>query len=151
MPANFEYKPLGYETFAQPLSQMQQYYDATRGAIEDLDFQIQHLPWGTDDEKAKELVEEMTAKRDELTKNLIASKDYRVGARNLKGTQKDWEKNLHRKALAKNYTTWIKLDEEQKARIGKPGGLSRDQYLQWRARSIMEFDKAGGTSFTPNG
>ncbi|MDP3918720.1 MAG: hypothetical protein Q8Q35_02335, partial [Nanoarchaeota archaeon] len=151
MPANFEYRPLGFEAFAAPLQQMQGYYDATKGAIEDLDFQIQNLPFSTDPEKAKELSDKMVAKRDQLTKELLKTKDYRTAASGIKNIQKSWINDPHRKALEFNYKNWVELNKSQRENIGKPGGLSQHQYEEWKARSIAEFEEKKGTAFTPDG
>jgi len=142
MPANFEYKPLGFEAFAAPLEKMQGYYDATKGAIEDLDFQIQNLPFMEDQAAAKKLSDEMTAQRDELTNKLISSKDYRSAARDVSKLQKSWLNDPHKKALESNYAKWAELNKEQKARIGKE--FSSEDYQEWRTRSIEEFK---GTNF----
>ena len=55
-PLKTEYKPLGLEAFAQPLSQMQAKFDVAKSQIEDADNKINRLNWATgEEEKAKQL------------------------------------------------------------------------------------------------
>jgi len=154
--ANFQYKPLGFEKFAAPLQKMQGYYDQAQAAVEDLDFQIKHLPYGTDPAKAKELADQMTVKRDQIVNDLTKSKDYRNASRSIKKMQNNWTKNKHRKSLESNYASWIEKDKEQKERYLK-GDIDRDYYYDWRARSIQDFEakdaegNLGGTNFKDDG
>ena len=155
--AKFQYKPLGFEKFAAPLQKMQGYYDQAQAQIEDLDFQIKHLPYGTDPAKAKELADQMTVKRDQIVNDLTKSKDYRNASRSIKKMQNNWAKNKHRQALESQYTNWMALDKEQKERFTKSGKLDRDAYAQWKARSVQEFEakdsegNLGGTNFKDDG
>jgi len=150
--AKFQYKPLGFEKFAEPLRRMQGYYDNATSQIDDLDFKIKHLPYGTDPTKAKQLAQEMSVQRDELITNLTKSKDYRAASRGIKKLQNSWTDNKHRQALESQYTNWMALDKEQKERFTKNGKLDRDGYAQWKARSIEEFEAdGGGTNFKDDG
>jgi len=151
--AKFQYKPLGFEKFAEPLRRMQGYYDNATSQIDDLDFKIKHLPYGTDPTKAKQLAQEMSVQRDELITNLTKSKDYRAASRGIKKLQNSWTDNKNRNALESNYTNWMALDKEQKDRIGAASnGITRDQYYDWKQRSIQDFEAdGGGTNFEDDG
>lgn len=149
--AKFQYKPLGFEKFAEPLRRMQGYYDNATSQIDDLDFKIKHLPYGTDPTKAKQLAQEMSVQRDELITNLTKSKDYRAASRGIKKLQNSWTNNKNRNALESNYTNWMALDKEQKDRYTK-GDITRDQYYDWKQRSVQDFEAdGGGTNFEDDG
>ena len=56
-PLKTEYKPLGLEAFAQPLSDMQAKFDTVKQEIEAADFALSRL--SQDDPRAKELLKEI--------------------------------------------------------------------------------------------
>jgi hypothetical protein len=145
-PVQFEYRPLNIQAFAAPLAKMQEEFDITTAKVADADFNLEHLPYGTDPERAKALLETVKGKQDELAKNLLETKNYKQAAIKLQELNKLWKTDPELNALQTNYKTWQELDKEQKARMDK-GELSRDQYLQWKERSIRDYSGVGGASF----
>lgn len=148
-PVQFEYKPLNLAAFAVPLGKMQEQFDLTKAAVASTDFDLSHLPFGTDPEKAKELIATAQEKRDELAKSLLETKNYKQAATKLMELNKAWKMDPGKQALETNAAFWKKRDDEERTRIdsGKPDQITRDQYLQWRADEIAKYEEAGGAGF----
>jgi len=148
-PVQFEYKPLNLAAFAVPLGKMQEQFDLTKAAVQSTDFDLSHLPFGTDPEKAKQLKETAISKRDELAKNLLETKNYKQAALKLMELNKTWKLDPEKNALESNYNLWKLRDEAERARIdsGKKNSITRDQYEQWRRDEIAKFEETGGTGF----
>ena len=145
-PLQYEYKPLNLMAFAAPLSKMQEEFDITTNAVETSDFDLEHLPYGTDKEKAKALIETVEGKRDELAKNLAETKNYKQAAIKLKQLNQLWKEDPEAVALKSNYALFSKLDEEEKKRMNS-GEISRNDYYQWRAGTIRDYEQSGGADF----
>jgi hypothetical protein len=148
-PVQFEYKPLNLAAFAVPLGKMQEQFDLMKATVSSTDFDLSHLPYGTDPEKAKELIATAQEKRDELAKSLLETKNYKQAATKLMELNKAWKLDPEKQALESNYALWKKRDDEERARIdsGKPNQIKRDQYLQWRSDEIAKYEEAGGAGF----
>ena len=146
-PIQYEYKPLNLSAFAAPLSEMQQKFDIVTDAVESADFAISNLPYGTDPERAKELVKLVKSKRDELSKSLSETKNYKQAATKLKELNTLWAKDPELNALQANAKLWAERDKAERERIDKPGGITRDQYLQWKDEEIHKYKKAEGAGF----
>jgi len=145
-PLQYEYKPLNLMAFAAPLSKMQEEFDITTDAVESTSFDIEHLPYGTDKEKAKELLALVEGKRDELATNLAETKNYKQAATKLKRLNQLWKTDPEAVALKSNYALFNKLDEEEKKRVAS-GEITRDQYNQWKSSMIRDYESKGGASF----
>ena len=145
-PIQYEYKPLNLSAFAAPLSEMQQKFDIVTDAVESADFAISNLPYGTDPERAKELVKLVKSKRDELSKSLSETKNYKQAATKLKELNTLWAKDPELNALQANAKLWAERDKEERERMNK-GEITRDQYLQWKDDEIHKYKKAEGASF----
>jgi hypothetical protein len=146
-PIQYEYKPLNLSAFAAPLSEMQQKFDIVTDAVESADFAISNLSYGKDPERAKELIKLVKSKRDELSKSLSETKNYKQAATKLKELNTLWAKDPELNALQANAKLWAERDKEERERIDKPGGITRDQYLQWKDEEIHKYKKAGGAGF----
>ena len=110
-PIQYEYKPLNLSAFAAPLSEMQQKFDIVTDAVESADFAISNLPYGTDPERAKELVKLVKSKRDELSKSLSETKNYKQAATKLKELNTLWAKDPELNALQANAKLWAERDK----------------------------------------
>ena len=149
-PTQYQYKPLNLMAFAEPLMKMQEKYDLTKAALEEADVKATALQYGADPIKAKELENLYRTKRDEIVTNLMESKNYTQAASQLKQLNRLWKEDPQRIALETNYNTFLERDKEEAARVGKPaaqGGITKEQYLQWRAEEIRKFTDAGGTNY----
>jgi len=146
-PIQYEYKPLNLSAFAAPLSEMQQKFDIATEAVDAADFTLANLPYGTDPERAKELIKTVKSKRDELAKNLSETKNYKQAASKLRELNTLWQKDPELNALETNAKLWAQRDKEERERIDKPGGITRDQYLQWREEELHKYKKGEGAKF----
>jgi hypothetical protein len=149
-PLQYEYKPLNLEAFAAPLARMQEQLDTTKDTIANAEFDISHLPYGSDPEKAKALQELVASKRDEIAKNLIDSKNYRQANREILKLQKLWKTDPEKLALESNLKTWTERVKEEKERIDKPGGITKQEFEEWQADELRKFGEKGGTSYIRN-
>lgn len=149
-PLQYEYKPLNLEAFAAPLAKMQEQLDNTKDAVANAEFDISHLQYGTDPQKAKALQELVTSKRDEIAKNLIDSKNYRQANREILRLQKLWKEDPEKLALEGNLKTWNERVKEEKERIDKPGGIKKHEFEEWYKDELKKFQEKGGTSYVRN-
>jgi hypothetical protein len=156
-PSRLEYRPLGLEKFAQPFSEMSKKLELenerinlTEDKLVDTDFAIKNLSYGTDPERAKALKEEFAAKRDAIAENLLATKDYRKAQRDLLKLQKLWTTHEEKVALEGNYQTWMDRVKEEKDRIGKQGGITKQEFEEWYNDELRKFGEKGGTSYIRN-
>lgn len=146
-PIQYEYKPLNLSAFAAPLSEMQQKFDIATEQIDAADFAIENLPYGTDPERAKELIKTVKDKRDELAKNLSETKNYKQATSKLRELNSLWQKDPELNALQSNAKLWAQRDKEERERIDKPNGITRDQYIQWKNDEINKYKKGEGAKF----
>lgn len=146
-PVQYEYKPLNLSAFMLPLAKMQEQFDTTEAAVKGSEVTIANLPFGTDPKKAKELIQIYNTKRDELAKNLIETKNYKQAAIKLKELNTAWLKDPEKAGLESNYKQWQERDKAERDRIDKPGGITRDEYLQWKRHEINKYESQGGAAF----
>lgn len=152
-PLKLEYKPLGLEAFAKPLSELSKKFELeeeranlVQDKVGEVDFDIKNLPYGTDPARAKALKEEFAAKRDAIAENLLSTKDYRTAQRDILRLQKEWNKHEEKLGLESNYATFAERDKQEAERVVK-GDLSPEEYQEWRKGEIRRFEEAGGTSY----
>ena len=149
-PTQFQYKPLNLMAFAEPLMKMQEKYDLTKAAIEESDVKATSLQFANDPIKARELENIYRTKRVELVTNLMETKNYTQAASKLKQLNRLYQQDPERLALESNYNLFIERDKEEAARVGKSeaqGGITKDQYLQWRNEEIRKFEEKEGTNY----
>ena len=146
----FEYKPLGLEKFASPLAKMQEGFDIANTNLAASEFDLKYLPYGTDKERAQDLLETVDEKRNAIAENLLKTKNYRAAQKDLLELNKLWKKDPELNALRGNYESFIEWDKEQKDRVGKSreqNGITQADYEINKERAIAEFSGKGGTSF----
>lgn len=149
-PAQYQYKPLNLMAFAEPLMKMQEKFDLTKAALEESDVKATALQFGEDPIRAKELENIYRTKRDELITNLMETKNYTQAASKLKQLNKLYQQDPERIALETNYNTFLERDKEEAARVGKSaaqGGITKEQYSQWRKEEIRKFEENQGTNY----
>jgi hypothetical protein len=142
-PLKTEYKPLGLEMFAQPLSDMQAKYDTAKVAIEDSAYEINRL--SQDSERGAELIKELDEKTSKLAQELMATGNYRQAAEQLKKLNKSFTQDAETKALIGNYDAYKKAVEEQKKRLEK-GEIYQTDFDTWDFKTRNQFK---GTSYDP--
>lgn len=142
-PLKTEYKPLGLEMFAQPLSDMQAKYDTAKAAINDTTYEISRL--SQDDARGKELIQELDSKTSKLAQELIATGNYRQAAEQLKKLNKSFTQDPETKAVISNYEAYKKAAEEQKKQVEK-GKIHQTDFDTW---DFMVRNQFKGTGFDP--
>jgi hypothetical protein len=140
-PAQFEYRPLNLMAFAAPLSKMQEEFDLVSGQVNTTDFDLAHLPYGTDPERAKQLLASITSQRDELSKNLLETKNYKQAAVKLKKLNDLWKKDPELKALQSNYAQYQDMIKTAKENV-KSEYWDQAYADQWLNRSKREYEGA---------
>jgi hypothetical protein len=109
-PLKTEYKPLGLEAFAQPLSQMQAKFDVAKSQIEDADYKINRLNWAEgEEEAAKGLINDYNTQASDLAGKLMRSGNYREAGSALKGINKKYNNDPQIQALQSNSTKYNNL------------------------------------------
>jgi septal ring factor EnvC (AmiA/AmiB activator) len=73
-PIQYEYKPLNLSSFAVPLAKMQEDFDVATAKVDEADFDLAHLSYGSDPEKAKKLKE---ANDEEIRKKMNDIEDFK--------------------------------------------------------------------------
>jgi hypothetical protein len=142
-PLKTEYKPLGLEMFAQPLSDMQAKYDTAKAAINDTTYEISRL--SQDDARGAELIKELDEKTSKLAQELIATGNYRQAAEQLKKLNKSFSQDPETKAVISNYDAYKKAVEEQKKRVDT-GKITQTDFDTW---DFMIRNQFKGTGYDP--
>ena len=135
-PIQFEYKPLGLEGFAKPLSEMQNQYDDTLNKVDALDFDIQAL--SKDDPAAKEKINSLMEKRNQLRDSLMNTKNFKQGARKILDLNREYTKDEDIQSIQSNAKRWQEYDKAEKARVAK-GEITQTEYLDNRAVRMGEY------------
>lgn len=144
-PLQYEYKPLNLIAFAEPLSKMQEQFDLVKASIDESDFDITNLPYGTDPERAKELLKIVEGKRDELAQSLAETKNYKQAASKLKRLNTLWQEDPEVNALKANYDKYVA--DVQLAKDNVKSGYWNQTYAdQWLNRAVREYEGAGFTA-----
>lgn len=142
-PLKTEYKPLGLEAFAKPLSEMQAKYDTVAAEAEAQDFSLSRLT--QDDDRAKEVLEQMRSERDKIAENLVTTADYKTASRDLARLNKKFAKDLEANAIKGNYETYQAAKKDQLERV-KSGKLTQKDFDVWDFNTRHRFK---GTNFNP--
>ena len=127
-PLKTEYKPLGLEAFAQPLSDMQAQFDTAKESIESADFTLARL--SQDDTRAKDLLKEIEQKRDDLANNLISTGNYRQATSKLREINKVYNKDTETNAIKGNYEAYKEAVKKEKERVDK-GDITQKDFDVW--------------------
>lgn len=151
-PLKTEYKPLGLEAFARPLSEIQGKYDTVLTAIKDADFAINSLD--KDNPRHKELVAEFEGLRDELAQNLMTTGNYKQALDKAKQLNKLFTKDEEIKGIQTNYALYTEAKKEQQERVAK-GDITQQDFDLWDFKARTDFqgtqyDKKSGKYNTIN-
>ena len=144
-PLKTEYKPLGLEAFAQPLSEMQAKYDVVESQIDDANYTLSRL--SKDDPRAKELIAEIEGKTNDLAQNLMATGNYKQAAKKLKDLNEAYAKSNEVNAIAGNKAAYTAALEAEKKRVGaSSNGISQRDFDNWNYYTTNKFE---GTKYDP--
>ena len=112
-PITREYKPLGLEAFAVPLSQLQKKFDLTEQQLSDTDYSVKHL--SADDLRSKELMGNLNQNTSDLSEALVRTGNFREVGNKLKQLNKYYNKNPEIAAIKSNHTayktSWAEMDK----------------------------------------
>lgn len=146
-PVRYEYKSLGLSKLAGPLAAAQQKFDLTQATLDDAEFNIDHLPWGTDPERAKALIAQFEEKRDKIADDLMGTKNFRKATQQLKSLNRAWGKNPESKVLTSNYLAAKNREAEARKRF-LSGNISQEAYEGYRKKGQQDYEALGGASFS---
>lgn len=145
-PLKTEYKPLGLEAFAQPLSQMQAKFDVAKSQIEDADYKIDALSWASGDQEAtKALANSYNQKASDLAGKLIRSGNYREASSALKKINKDYNNDPGIQAYQSNAAGYKAIVAEMDKAV--TAGTMTPEYRDTKLRKIRS--EFSGTNFNP--
>jgi hypothetical protein len=135
-PLKTEYKPLGLEAFAQPLSQMSEKLETAKSLAANVDFEMSRL--NQDDPRSKELMELLEKKTNEIATNLSTSKNYRQATQQIADLNKMFNSDPELSSIKSNYEGYKKMEAEHKARVEK-GDISQRDMDFWKMKTLGEF------------
>ena len=135
-PLKTEYKPLGLEAFAQPLSQMSEKLETAKSLAANVDFEMSRL--NQDDPRSKELMELLNQKSSEIASNLGTSKNYRQATQQIMDLNKMFNKDPELQSIKSNYEGYKKMEQEHKDMVAK-GTITQRDLDTWRIKTLGEF------------
>ena len=139
-PLKTEYKPLGLEAFAQPLSDMQAKFDVAKSQIDDTEYTLSRL--SKDDDRAKEKLEDLNEKTSQLAENLIKTGNYRQATQKLKDLNKYYAKDAEILGISKNYKNY-----QEGLKKMQEGKYTKEDIDVWKAYTLGKFK---GTEYDPS-
>lgn len=146
-PVRYKYQPINVGILAQPLAQQQAAYDQQTALIDNTSFDIKALD--SDSEVVKKKKEALQASLDEMSKDLLNTKDFRSASRKLAKLNKFYTTSDEIQSHQQNYAQYQqhKADLQKRVEKGKISQGDADLALQV---SLGEFDKKGGTNYDAN-
>ncbi len=154
-PYTAEYKPLGLEAFAAPLSKMQEKFDVAKSEIDKTKYALSRM--SQDDERAKKLLADLDLKTNELSENLTKTGNYRQAALKLQELNEWFNTNPEFGGMKSNYNNYLKNYELMQKKLEK-GTITQDDFNTWDYYVKNKFkgtnyDRSSGTyttgDFTP--
>lgn len=140
----FQYTPLGLEAFAQPIAMKQQRFDTVLGAVEDTEFNIEHL---SGDKQSKEkLQQELEEHKSALLADLDKTSNYKDAARRLKTLNKIYNSDAEIAGIRNQAASFAAEDKAARERIdGKT--YTQDDYEKWKFKALNSYNEQGGLNF----
>ncbi len=140
-PLTTEYKPLGLEAFAVPLSQLQKKFDLTEQQLSDTEYSVKHL--SADKERSAELMGNLNENTNNLSEALVRTGNFREVGNRLKKLNKYYNKNPEIAAIKSNHasyqTSWAEMDK-----LRQSGDITANQMKNWENWAKGNF---GGTDY----
>lgn len=140
-PVEFEYKPLGLESFAQPLAQMQQRYDVTEQSIDEAKFGIENL--NPDDTRSKAISEKLEKDKQDVLLELERTGNAKQAAKALRGLNTFWNEDVEVAKLRTNRAKHLQDIEEAKKRVDEKK-INKEDADKEQIRQILKYDTEGG-------
>lgn len=156
-PLSMEYKPLGLEAFAVPLSKLQEKFDLTQKQLDATDYTLNHL--SADDERTDKVLGELNQTTKDLSQALVRTGNFREVASRLNKLNSFYNKNPELAAIKSNYTNyqeaWKEMDELRKNGDITPEFMKEWEYWAKNNFKGTNYNKETGTyntgNFTPTG
>lgn len=140
----FQYTPLGLEAFAQPIAMKQQRFDTVLGAVEDTEFNIEHL--SGDKQSQKKLKQELEEHKSALLADLDKTSNYKDAARRLKTLNKIYNSDAEIAGIRNQAASFAAEDKAARERIdGKT--YTQDDYKKWKFKTLNSYNEQGGLNF----
>lgn len=140
-PITTEYKPLGLEAFAVPLSQLQKKFDLTQEQLNKTEYSLDHL--NADDERTKQLMGNLNQTTADLSEALVRTGNFREVANRLGKLNKYYNKNPELAAIKSNHTAyktaWAEMDK-----LRQDDKITATQLKNWENWAKGNF---GGTNY----
>lgn len=146
-PVRYKYQPINVGVLAQPLAQQQAAYDQQTALIDNASFDIKALD--SDSEVVKKKKEALQASLDEMSKDLLNTKDFRSASRKLAKLNKFYTTSDEIQSHQQNYAQYQQHKADLQKRVNK-GDISQGDADLALQVSLGEFDKKGGTSYDVN-
>ena len=109
-PVRYQYNPINYAAYAEPLLNHQQQYDKTMSALDETNYDIAHM---TQDKELTDKMEKgLQGDLDKVSKDLLANADYRGAARKLSKLNKFYNNDDHMNAVRSSYASEQALMKE---------------------------------------
>ena len=149
-PYTSDYKPLGLETFAAPLSKMQEKFDVAKSEIDKTKYALSRM--SQDDERAKKLLLDLDSKTDELSQNLSRSGNYREATQQLKNLNEWFNSNKELSGMRSNYDSYKENYKAMQERIDGTNMTQKDfelwDYYVSNKFKGTNYDKSSGNYTT---
>ena len=140
----FQYTPLGLEAFAQPIAMKQQRFDTVLGAVEDTEFNIEHL--SGDKQSQEKLKQELEEHKAALLADLDKTSNYKDAARRLKTLNKIYNSDAEITGIRNQAASFAAEDKAARERIdGKT--YTQDDYEKWKFKALNSYNEQGGLNF----
>tara|TARA_R110000751_G_scaffold60123_5_gene125729 strand:+ start:1867 stop:4971 length:3105 start_codon:yes stop_codon:yes gene_type:complete len=113
-PLKTEYKPLGLEAFAEPLSKMQEKFDLTKNEINKTKYALNSFGQ-VDGARSKKLLNDLNEKTEDLSASLTKSGNYREAAIKLQELNSWFNNNKELSLIKSKYDNYKKTYDELNA------------------------------------
>jgi hypothetical protein len=109
-PLRYEYQPINYAAYAEPLMRHQQAYDQTMAALDTTAYDIAHMT--QDNELVDKMEKGLQGDLDKISNELLSNADYRTAARKLNKLNKFYNSDDHINAVRSSYAAEQALIEK---------------------------------------
>jgi predicted nucleic acid-binding Zn-ribbon protein len=116
-PVRYKYQPINVGVLAQPLAQQQAAYDQQTALIDNASFDIKALD--SDSEVVKKKKEALQASLDEMSKDLLNTKDFRSASRKLAKLNKFYTTSDEIQSHQQNYAQYQQHKADLQKRVEK--------------------------------
>jgi hypothetical protein len=143
-PVNFEYKPMGLEAFAKPLSAMQEKYDKASEDLEKLPKLFNSLP--IDDPRRTEIEKSIQEANDRVKEEFLKTGNYKQAQRDILALQKKFTTDPEKLHLEEQLKKELAIDKALRERLDK-GEYSKEDYIKDKNLRMKDYEVAGGANW----